>query len=111
MVLLDVLSKDYYDHFSLFVQGVALLNTESVSEDDLVLSQSLLDRFLRTFADLYGVDKMTHNIHMVGHVPLCVRLHGPLWAVSLFKLEDANGRVKNSRGWTLPKVGVHPGRK
>ena len=95
IVLLDVLEPQYYNHFALFVKGVSLLNSSSISEADLVLSSLLLSQFVMEFASLYGVRNMSHNLHMCLHLERAVRFLGPLWIVSCFKFEDINGRVSN----------------
>ncbi|KAK3932741.1 RNA-directed RNA polymerase [Frankliniella fusca] len=96
MVLLqDLLESRDFDHFSLFVKGVALLYTSSISQDDLRESEMLLTRFVREFQNLYTVDSMSHNLHMCLHLTHCVKLLGPLWSVSCFNFEDINGRILN----------------
>lgn len=95
IILRDVLKPEFYNHFALFVQGVALLNSSSISEEDLVLSSLLLNQFVSQYASLYGAENMTHNLHMLLHLERCVRLLGPLWAVSCFQFEDMNNRLSN----------------
>ncbi|KAK3910803.1 hypothetical protein KUF71_004291 [Frankliniella fusca] len=95
VVLKDLLEPEDYNHFSLFVKGVCLLNPNSISEDDLKESEIHLTRFVGEFEGLYGVNNMSHNLHMCLHLTHCVRLLGPLWAVSCFNFEDINGRILN----------------
>ncbi|KAE8741261.1 hypothetical protein FOCC_FOCC013216 [Frankliniella occidentalis] len=95
ILLRAVLKPDYFDHFLLFVQGVSLLNSSSISEEDLVLASSLLEQFVQKFEQLYGVNYMTHNLHMCMHLARCVKLLGPFWAYSCFQFEDINGRLTN----------------
>ncbi|KAK3917576.1 Tyrosine--tRNA ligase [Frankliniella fusca] len=57
----DVLKPEYFNHFSLFVQGVSLLNSSSISEDYLLLSDNHLKQFVMDFEQLYEVDHMSHN--------------------------------------------------
>ncbi|KAK3926367.1 Formiminotransferase N-terminal subdomain-containing protein [Frankliniella fusca] len=94
-VLFNVLNQKYYDHFILLVEGVALLNKSSVSDDDITLSSLLLSQFVKKFQELYGIRHMSHNLHMLSHLPLNVKNLGPLWATSCFKFEDMNGRLTN----------------
>ncbi|KAE8738830.1 hypothetical protein FOCC_FOCC015662, partial [Frankliniella occidentalis] len=94
-VLCGILPKDYFDNFLLFVEGVALLNSGSITPEDIVLAEMLLDKFVRDFETLYGLRHMSHNIHMVLHLGSCVRNLGPLFISSCFKFEDMNGRVLN----------------
>lgn len=93
VVLKDVLKPEYYNHFALFVQGIGLLNSDSISQNDIDVSTNLLSQFVKEFAALYGVRHMSHNLHMCLHLPRCVQLHGALWIYSCFKFEDINGRL------------------
>jgi hypothetical protein len=94
-VLKDVLQPDYYNHLALLVKGVALLNSNSISEEDLLLSSLLLNYFVSQFSLMYGAENMSHNLHMLLHLERCVRFLGPLWIISCFKFEDINGRLSN----------------
>lgn len=95
IILRDILQPDYYNHFALFVRAVALLNSSSISKEDLVLSSLLMNQFVYQFADLYSVQHMTYNLHMALHLERCTKLLGPLWSVSCFPFEDINGRLSN----------------
>jgi hypothetical protein len=95
ILLRDVLAPEYYHHFSAFVKGVALLNSSSISPEDLLTAGNLLTQFVSEFEGLYGIEHMSHNLHMCLHLDLLVKNLGPLWAVSCFQFEDMNGRLKN----------------
>ncbi|KAE8740989.1 hypothetical protein FOCC_FOCC013484 [Frankliniella occidentalis] len=79
----------------MFVKGVALLNSSSISPEDITSAGSLLEQFVKDFENIYGVDNVSHNVHMCLHLHQSVQLLGPLWAVSCFQFEDMNGRLKN----------------
>ena len=38
-----------------------------------------------------GKEKMTMNVHLLQHLPFCVRQFGPLWSFSCFAFENLNG--------------------
>ncbi|KAK3910293.1 Acetyl-coenzyme A carboxylase carboxyl transferase subunit alpha [Frankliniella fusca] len=95
VLLQDVLKPDVYNHFALFVKGVSLLNSSSISPSDIMTAGTLLRQFVQEFEVIYGVDNMSHNVHMCTHLDHVVRLLGPLWATSCFQFEDINGRHKN----------------
>jgi len=95
IILQDVLFPEYYSHLALFVKGISLLNTSSISEEDLLLSSLLLNQFVAQFSSLYGSKSMTHNLHLILHLPRYVKLIGPLWSFSCYKFEDINGRLSN----------------
>lgn len=92
-ILYDILKQEYFDNFLLLEQGVALLNSSSITNDDLVLANMLLDKFVRDIETLYGVRHMSHNMHMLLHLSRCVQNLGPLHMTSCYKFEDMNGRV------------------
>ncbi|KAK3925530.1 ADP,ATP carrier protein 1 [Frankliniella fusca] len=91
---LNGLMKDvYFHHFVLFVDAISLLNGSSVSEIDILKADGLLQQFCEEFEKLYGVRNMTFNLHLLRHIPECVRRLGPLWAFNCFLFEDLNGRL------------------
>lgn len=94
-LLEDILLPEYYAHLSYFVCGVALLNSASISEQDMILSSLYLNQFVSQFSLLYGSEHMTHNLHKLLHLERCVRLNGPLFLTSCFPFEDMNGRLSN----------------
>ena len=91
----DVLEQIYFDYFSLLVHGVSLLNSSIISQNYLAEASRLLNSFVQQFSDLYGIDQMSHNLHMILHLETCVRLLRPLWAVNCFMFENINGRLTN----------------
>ncbi|KAK3921762.1 Nuclear distribution protein PAC1 [Frankliniella fusca] len=92
-VLNDVLKPEYFEHFLMFVEGVALLNSNSVSAEDLRVSTILLNQFVAEFSSKYGPNNMSHNVHMLLHLPRTVKLIAPLCVTSCFQFEDMNGRI------------------
>lgn len=92
-VLKGVLKSELYDHFMLLVQGIYLLNTCSISPDDVNLSNMLLNQFVCQFQELYGLRHMSHNLHMLLHLGLMVQRLGPLCLINCFPFEDMNGRL------------------
>lgn len=41
-----------------------------------------------------GETNTTMNVHLLGHLPECVRQWGPLWAYTCFQYENMNGHLK-----------------
>ncbi|KAE8736753.1 hypothetical protein FOCC_FOCC017792, partial [Frankliniella occidentalis] len=89
-----VLKQIHFNHFKLLVSGIVLLSKESIIEDDLILSQTLLDEFVKQYETLYGLKRMTYNLHVLRHLPGVVRQLGPLWTSSCFMFENLNGALK-----------------
>lgn len=60
-VLDGLLNDVYFKHSSLFVHGVSLLNSLSISEEHLLQSERLLNLFHSEFQQLYGIFHMSFN--------------------------------------------------
>ena len=41
-----------------------------------------------------GVESTSMNVHLLYHLPDCVKMWGPLWAYSCFHFESMNGYLK-----------------
>ncbi|KAJ1522999.1 hypothetical protein ONE63_002135 [Megalurothrips usitatus] len=89
-----VMEQVYFNHFKLLYLGVCLLCKHSVTEADLLLSQSLLDKFVQRYEELYGMSKMVYNVHILRHLPGVVKETGPLFTTSCFTYENLNGVLK-----------------
>ncbi|KAK3911570.1 Protein TIC 214 [Frankliniella fusca] len=92
-VLRGILASDYFEHFILLVSGVAMLNSNSISQEDIQIANSLLTSFVQKFEILYGKRHMSHNLHMLLHLGQNVNYLAPLWVTNCFKFEDFNGRL------------------
>ena len=74
--------------------AVFLLSQDSISEDDLVEAEENLLTFSIEFEDLYGIEKMKFNVHMVLHLVEVVRLLGNLWSHTTMNFESWNHKLK-----------------
>lgn len=90
-----VMQPVYYEHFSLFVAGISLLNSDSISNIDVNVASNILHKFVSEFEVLYGVKNCSINVHLIIHLPKCVLALGPLWANDCFRYEDLNGQYLN----------------
>jgi len=90
-VLHDFLPDENFQHFALFVVSMRKLLASSISPNDILESEKLLDLFCKRFARLYGDQQMTANLHGLLHLAATVRELGPLWAYSCFFFEGLNG--------------------
>ena len=43
--------------------------------------------------DLYSIEHVSYNVHLLLHLSESVKFWGPLWATSAFLFENANGRL------------------
>lgn len=89
--LWGLLEEDYFQHLLLLVNAIFLLLQDSISQSDIEKSSSLLLHFCTRMEALYGRRYETYNVHMLLHLPDCVRKLGPPWGTSCFWFEGYNG--------------------
>ena len=89
--LWGLLEEDYFQHLLLLVDAIYLLLQDSISPNDIESSSSMLLHFCARMEALYGRRYETYNVHMLLHLPDCVRHLGPLWGTSCFWFEGYNG--------------------
>ncbi|KAK3922577.1 Protein KINKY POLLEN [Frankliniella fusca] len=92
-VLEGVLPTVYYDHFSIFVHCIFILNSTSISPAQLLFCSEKLKYFVKQFQELYGVRHMTINVHNTQHLTFVVNNLGPLRCYSCFPFESLNGQM------------------
>ena len=91
------LDNVYLHHLSLLSEGIHLLLSDAITEEDLVRAETLLDTFYKDFANLYGEGTCGLNVHNIGaHLAFFVRMWGPIWGWSCFAFEDLNAAVLQS---------------
>ena len=80
-----------YESFIKLVFGVRLL-LESSRENDILLSENLLNQFCSNIVDIFDGNKRsaTINVHSLRHLPDQVRRFGPLFAFVAMSFESAN---------------------
>lgn len=77
-LLRDYLPPPQFYHFSLFVSAMQLLNSDSISQRDIELSQIMLDTYHRLQSSIHGDAEDTYTVHGLTHLPEQVKKHGPL---------------------------------
>lgn len=88
-------------HLAKLVDGTHILCGTNISFNKLEDSKVLLNSFVENFEKLYGEKNMVHNVHLLIHLPDCVRLNGPLYTYSNYCFEDHIGHlVSLKRGTT-----------
>jgi hypothetical protein len=101
-VIEALMSNEIFADQSLFenwidlMSGLALLNSVNISDSDLAEARLYLEKFLIEFGNVYGVDRYTLNVHLIGHLPDKVKYLGPLWGCSLYQYESFNRVILNS---------------
>ncbi|XP_052128883.1 uncharacterized protein LOC127751366 [Frankliniella occidentalis] len=92
-VLEGILPVQYYNHFATFIHCLYVLNSSSISPEDLIFCSKELDTFVRQFQELYGERHMTINIHNTLHLCFVVNNLGPMRCFSCFPFESLNGEM------------------
>lgn len=91
VVLKGYLPPLYFHHFLLLVHAVLVMTSNRITRVDLDKADVELKFFLEIFQKIYGLRFVTLNFHLLRHLAKCVRKYGPLWTVSCFPFENANG--------------------
>ena len=93
-VLKKYLPSDYVCHLSLLVFSLSKLLSDEIKSDMLTTIQKNLELFYKLIPRLYGEEVCTANMHSLIHLVKFVSLWGPLWTLSTFPFENANGVIK-----------------
>ncbi|KAK3917754.1 65-kDa microtubule-associated protein 2 [Frankliniella fusca] len=93
VVMKGVMQLEYFDHLSLLVEAISLLNSPSISDLDIQKADELLCQFTSDFQKLYGMRHMSSNMHLLRHLPQSVAETGNLFVTSCFRFEDLNGKL------------------
>ena len=95
LVARNHLHQKYLDHWLLLLEGLSLLNSTSISAQDIGQSSLLLTQFLVQMPDLYSKRNCGFNFHLLLHLPEKVKYIGPMWQTSLFANESYNSVILN----------------
>lgn len=93
--LRGILPLIFLKHFGLLSNSIYLLLKTTISEEDINISEQNINEFVKRYEEYYGSINMTYNMHLLLHLPQCVRENGPLWSYSNFHFETNNGVFKN----------------
>jgi hypothetical protein len=91
IVLKEILPVLYYNHMILLSSVMFSLQSEFISHMDEFHSSTCINKFVKEFSVLYGLEHMSYNVHLLVHLTDCVRNWGPLWCYSAYSFESANG--------------------
>lgn len=94
-ILKDLLPQEYFEHYQLLVGAIYLLCQPSISNEMLDNASRMIHEFVSRFENLYELENMTCNVHSLLHLPLVVKLLGPLFIYQCFTYESINGMLKN----------------
>lgn len=95
VVLKDVLTKTYYEHFLLLSIATRILSDEKLCFKLNNYANSLLRCFVKNFSILYGKEYLVYNVHNLIHIADDVKNLGPLDKFSAFKFENHMQFIKS----------------
>lgn len=96
IVLQSIVSEDIYIHFLTLHVAIRILCTTKYCEQPefIQYSHQLLQHFVSTFKNIYGVHHISHNIHALLHLANDVSNFGSLDLFSTFKYENYMQQIK-----------------
>lgn len=77
----------------MLIDAIHILCGSKISFDEFQNAKKLLTLFVHKFEDLYGESNMVFNVHLLKHLPDCVRSIGPLHTYSNYSFEDHIGHL------------------
>ncbi|XP_050431049.1 uncharacterized protein LOC126839684 [Adelges cooleyi] len=96
IVLKGKLQKTFYKHFMLLHCAIRLLVSNETCITYNELANTLLRQFVIEYAERYGEEYITYNVHGLIHVSHFVKIHGSLDTFSAFKFENYLQNIKNT---------------
>ena len=103
VILQKCLRKVMYDNFMLLFVGICCLTSPKLCVTHCDYARDLLKMFVTQFADLYGEEQLSYNVHSLVHLPADVKRYGPLDSFSCFPFESFLGKLKRLvRGQNRP---------
>jgi len=91
IILSNTLPDKFYTTWILLVKAVRILCQYSISVSDYSDATLYLQQFIYEYEQQYGKGNMVYNMHMLNHLPTCVKKWGPLWVYWCFPFEKALG--------------------
>lgn len=94
--LKGTLKQIYLNHFSLLSEAIFIFLKSKITPSEFEKASNNLKKFVKDFQTLYGEHNMMYNVHLLEHLPKCVKDCGPPWAYSNFNFESNNGSLVNN---------------
>ncbi|KFB35658.1 transposase domain-containing protein [Anopheles sinensis] len=95
VVLEDILEPQHYKHFLLYSCAITILSTE-VYKRHWPLAGGMLQKFVEQYAEFFGAEYISSNLHNLLHVQEDVNKFGPLETISTYPFESAAQPLKRS---------------
>ncbi|XP_044578533.1 uncharacterized protein LOC123261105 [Cotesia glomerata] len=88
-----ILDIKYIKHFTLLSQAVHIFNKDSISRTDLEHAGNLIEQYVTQFEELFGLNQMSYNIHLLTHLARKIKNLGPMWVHNASIYESWNKKV------------------
>lgn len=92
--LKDHLTKEAYDHFLLLFCSVMVCSSHKYFMH-LSVARLMLLQYIEMFAEIYGEEYITSNVHNLSHIADEVARFGELDSFSAYPFENTLGKIKN----------------
>ena len=89
-VLQGLFPEEFFQHHLLLLEAIHILNSDSISAEQLEHRSVVLPYYCFLFATLYGYNNMGINVHGLLHLVDVVKDLGPLWVTSCFSWFSCN---------------------
>ncbi|XP_077867666.1 uncharacterized protein LOC144356999 [Saccoglossus kowalevskii] len=89
--LKDVIPDEHYKCWQIFVEACTIVCARKITIQDAYKAHALLKDFCKTFANLYGKEHCTINMHMHMHLIDSILNFGPVYGFWCFSFERFNG--------------------
>lgn len=89
----NILPADEFELLKLLAYILSTLSSRRISHAQIDFVESLIKKFLSKYSEVYKNDEFLfkYNAHLLLHLPISVRLFGPLNGTSAYQLEDLVG--------------------
>ena len=95
IVFENIMETNYYLHWLLLVNAIHILVGRDITKPDIVRAKLYMYKFVVQMKQLYGIENVSFNVHLLTHLADSVLAWGPLWATSAFIFEDSNRKLLN----------------
>ncbi len=92
-----VISKQYLETWSIFVEACQLISKPCVTKTDLEAADLCFQNYIKALQKQFGRESIKPNQHMSCHLKECIEDFGPIYCFWLFAFERFNGFLGDYR--------------
>ena len=93
--LKDLISLNHFNMWQIFVRSCHKLLKPTISIQEIDDAHNFLVLFVEKFAELFGKEHVTPNMHMYLHLKNCLKKFGPVYGFWCFSFERYNGILES----------------